>query len=126
VGSGIVLAGTLELRDRIMAKRNKALRSRVFAPCLLSVMMPDEIPGTIEVRCKKAGGAVGQVARAGFLNHQQATLLTHNATRRSIARRGPGLKRIPPLPSPGSFRWKLVPLPGLLSRSMPPRRSPSG
>jgi type II secretory pathway predicted ATPase ExeA len=33
----IVLAGTLELRDRIMAKRNKALRSRVFAPCLMNV-----------------------------------------------------------------------------------------
>ena len=27
----IVMAGTLELRDRIMAKRNKALRSRIFA-----------------------------------------------------------------------------------------------
>jgi type II secretory pathway predicted ATPase ExeA len=65
----IVLAGTLELRDRIMAKRNKALRSRVFAPCLLSVMMPDEIGGMIEFRCKKAGvpnpfeeEAVGKIA----------------------------------------------------------------
>lgn len=51
----IVLAGTLELRDRIMAKRNKALRSRVFAPCLLTVMMPDEIAGMIEFRCERAG-----------------------------------------------------------------------
>ena len=51
----IVMARTLELRDRIMAKRNKALRSRVFAPCLLNVMMPDEIAGMIEFRCNKAG-----------------------------------------------------------------------
>jgi type II secretory pathway predicted ATPase ExeA len=51
----IVLAGTLDLRDRIMAKRNKALRSRVFAPCLLNVMMPDEIAGMIEFRCGRAG-----------------------------------------------------------------------
>lgn len=51
----IVMAGTLELRDRIMAKRNKALRSRVFAPCMLNVMMPDEIAGMIEFRCNKAG-----------------------------------------------------------------------
>jgi hypothetical protein len=33
----IVLAGTLELRDGIMARRNKALRRRIFAPCLLNV-----------------------------------------------------------------------------------------
>ena len=51
----IVLAGTLELRDRIMAKRNKALRSRIFAPCLLNVMMPDEIAGMIDFRCERAG-----------------------------------------------------------------------
>lgn len=51
----IVIAGTLELRDRIMAKRNKALRSRVFAPCILSVMMPDEIANMLDFRCARAG-----------------------------------------------------------------------
>jgi type II secretory pathway predicted ATPase ExeA len=51
----IVMAGTLELRDRIMDKRNKALRSRVFAPNLLTVMTPEEIAGMIEYRCQKAG-----------------------------------------------------------------------
>jgi type II secretory pathway predicted ATPase ExeA len=51
----IVLAGTLDLRDAIMAKRNKAIRSRVFAPCLLNVMTPEEIAGMIEFRCSKAG-----------------------------------------------------------------------
>jgi len=45
------------------------------------------------------GGAVQSVARAGFFDHQQATLLTHNVTR-SVVRRGHGLKRIPPLSSP--------------------------
>jgi general secretion pathway protein A len=51
----IVLAGTLDLRDAIMAKRNKAIRSRVFAPCMLNVMTPEEIAGMIEFRCHKAG-----------------------------------------------------------------------
>jgi general secretion pathway protein A len=51
----IVMAGTLELRDRIMAKRNKALRSRIFAPCMLNPMNELEIRGMIQFRCNRAG-----------------------------------------------------------------------
>jgi general secretion pathway protein A len=51
----IILAGTLDLRDNIMAKRNKAIRSRVFAPCMLEPMVPDEIAAMIEFRCQRTG-----------------------------------------------------------------------
>jgi general secretion pathway protein A len=51
----IVMAGTLELRDRIMAKRNKALRSRVFAPCMLNPLTQAETAAMIALRCQRAG-----------------------------------------------------------------------
>jgi general secretion pathway protein A len=51
----IVMAGTLELRDRILAKRNKALRSRIFAPCLLNPLSSEETARMIAFRCKRAG-----------------------------------------------------------------------
>jgi general secretion pathway protein A len=51
----IVMAGTLELRDRILAKRNKGFRSRVFAPCMLNAMSESEVREMIAFRCKMAG-----------------------------------------------------------------------
>jgi general secretion pathway protein A len=51
----IVMAGTLELRDRIMAKHNKALRSRVFAPCMLNPLTKTETAAMIAFRCQRAG-----------------------------------------------------------------------
>jgi general secretion pathway protein A len=54
----IVMAGTLDLRDRILAKRNKALRSRIFAPCLLNPMSLDETAAMIRFRCERAGLAI--------------------------------------------------------------------
>jgi general secretion pathway protein A len=51
----IVLAGTLELLDRINAKRNKALRSRIFAPCMLNPLSPGETAAMIQFRCDRAG-----------------------------------------------------------------------
>jgi type II secretory pathway predicted ATPase ExeA len=51
----IVLAGTLEMRDRILAKRNKALRSRVFAPCLLNQLSAEETAAMIQFRCDRSG-----------------------------------------------------------------------
>lgn len=51
----IIMAGTLELRDRIMAKRNKALRSRIFAPCMLNPLSAEETAGMIAFRCQRAG-----------------------------------------------------------------------
>ena len=51
----IVMAGTLELRDRIIAKRNKALASRIFSPCLLDAMSQAEMAAMIDFRCRRAG-----------------------------------------------------------------------
>lgn len=51
----IVIAGTLELRDRILAKRNKALKSRIFAPCMLNPLTRDETEAMIAFRCQRAG-----------------------------------------------------------------------
>jgi len=51
----ICLAGTLELRDRIMAKRNKALKSRIFAPCMLNPLSVEDTVAMIEFRCRRAG-----------------------------------------------------------------------
>ena len=51
----IVVAGTLELRDRILAKKNKALRSRVFAPCLFTNLGPSETAEMIQFRCDRFG-----------------------------------------------------------------------
>jgi general secretion pathway protein A len=51
----IVMAGTLEMRDRILAKRSKALRSRVFAPCMLVDLSPQDTAAMIAFRCDRAG-----------------------------------------------------------------------
>jgi general secretion pathway protein A len=51
----IIMAGTLELRDRILAKKNKALRSRVFSPCMITPMGPMETSEMIRFRCERAG-----------------------------------------------------------------------
>lgn len=47
----IVLAGQLELRDRLLEKKNKALYSRIFAPSLLSPMTQQETHDMIVHRC---------------------------------------------------------------------------
>lgn len=48
----IVLAGQLELRDRLLDPRLKALYSRLIGPCLLTALGPDEIPKMVDFRCK--------------------------------------------------------------------------
>lgn len=49
----IVLAGNLELRDRLKQRRHKPLLSRIFAPSLISPMTPDEMRGMLQVRCDR-------------------------------------------------------------------------
>ena len=49
----IVLAGNLELRDRLKQPRHKPLLSRIFAPSLISPMMPSEMRGMLELRCNR-------------------------------------------------------------------------
>jgi general secretion pathway protein A len=49
----IVLAGNLELRDRLKLKKHKPLLSRVFAPSLISPMTLEETRGMLEVRCER-------------------------------------------------------------------------
>jgi general secretion pathway protein A len=49
----IVLAGNLELRDRLLLRRNKALASRIFAPSLVNTMTEDEMVGMLRVRCDR-------------------------------------------------------------------------
>lgn len=51
----IVMAGTLELRDRILAKKNKALRSRIFAPCMLNTLTLEETGKMLQFRCERSG-----------------------------------------------------------------------
>lgn len=51
----IVMAGTLELRDRILAKKNKALRSRIFSPCFITSMAPAETAEMVRFRCGRVG-----------------------------------------------------------------------
>jgi general secretion pathway protein A len=47
----IVLAGQLELRDRLKDPSKKALRSRIFAPSLLAPLTLDETVDMLEFRC---------------------------------------------------------------------------
>jgi type II secretory pathway predicted ATPase ExeA len=47
-----VISGQLELRDRLLTKRHKALMSRVFAPCLLNRFTEDETEGMLRERCR--------------------------------------------------------------------------
>jgi general secretion pathway protein A len=49
---GIVLVGSLQLRDLILDEKNKPLYSRVVAPSTLDPMTPDEVKGLIETRQK--------------------------------------------------------------------------
>ena len=46
----IVLAGQLELRDRMMTRRYKAFRSRVVAPVVLELFAPEETASMIAFR----------------------------------------------------------------------------
>jgi general secretion pathway protein A len=50
----IVLAGQLELRDRLLDKKNRALKSRIFAPTLMSALSPEETRDMIAFRCDLA------------------------------------------------------------------------
>lgn len=50
----IILAGQLELRDRLLSDANKAIKSRIIAASLLAPMTPAEISAMIEHRCKLA------------------------------------------------------------------------
>jgi type II secretory pathway predicted ATPase ExeA len=47
-----VLAGQLDLRDRLIQKKNKALRSRIFAPVILNAMGHEETAAMIQHRCE--------------------------------------------------------------------------
>jgi general secretion pathway protein A len=53
----IILAGQLELRDRLKDPSKKAIRSRIFAPSLLAPLTHEETAGMIEFRCKRFGVA---------------------------------------------------------------------
>ena len=47
-----IIAGQLELRDRLLTKKHRALMSRVFAPCLLNRFSEDETEGMLRERCR--------------------------------------------------------------------------
>lgn len=51
----IVVAGNLELRDRLKQQRHKPLRTRVFAPSLISAMTHDEMAEMLRLRCEREG-----------------------------------------------------------------------
>lgn len=51
----LVIAGQLDLRDRLLSKRHKPLLSRVWAPCLLNPLTADEVRAMLELRCDLAG-----------------------------------------------------------------------
>ena len=51
----IVVAAQLDLRDRLLMKRNKAIKSRIFAPCLVRPLSAEETAGMITFRCDRAG-----------------------------------------------------------------------
>lgn len=50
----IVLAGQLELKYKLMDETKKALRSRIFAPSILSPLSPEETRQMIIFRCDQA------------------------------------------------------------------------
>jgi general secretion pathway protein A len=50
----IVLAGQLELRDRLLTESNKAIKSRIFASSTLDSLTPDEMTAMIQHRCSFA------------------------------------------------------------------------
>ena len=50
----IVMAGQLELRDRLLSENNKAIKSRIFTASTLDPLTPDEMGGMIDHRCRFA------------------------------------------------------------------------
>jgi general secretion pathway protein A len=50
----IVMAGQLDLRDRLLMPKHKALFSRIFAPTLLNPLLYDEMVGMLKARCDLA------------------------------------------------------------------------
>jgi general secretion pathway protein A len=51
----VVLAGQLELRDRLKEPGSRALRSRIMTPSLLDPLAPEEMAEMIDFRCRVAG-----------------------------------------------------------------------
>jgi general secretion pathway protein A len=51
----VVLSAQLELRDKLMDKSKKALRSRIFAPSMLAPLSLQETEAMVNFRCKQAG-----------------------------------------------------------------------
>ena len=51
----LVVAAQVDIRDRLVSRRNKAIRSRIFAPCLIKRFTADETAGMIAFRCQQAG-----------------------------------------------------------------------
>jgi general secretion pathway protein A len=49
----IVLAGQIELRDRLLDPSQKAIRSRIFAPSVLAPLTPGETKAMLEFRCEQ-------------------------------------------------------------------------
>lgn len=47
----VVLAGQLDLRDRLLLPKHKAIFSRIFAPTLLNPLLYDEMVGMLKARC---------------------------------------------------------------------------
>lgn len=50
----VVMAGQLDLRDRLLLPKNKALFSRIFAPTLLNPLLYPEMVGMLKARCDLA------------------------------------------------------------------------
>jgi general secretion pathway protein A len=50
----IVIAGQLELRDRLLSDKYKALYRRIIAPSLLDALTLQEVAGMLEYRCNLA------------------------------------------------------------------------
>jgi general secretion pathway protein A len=50
----VIVAGQIELRDRIMLKRARAFASRVFSPVIIRPLSPRETPAMVRFRCKRA------------------------------------------------------------------------
>lgn len=51
----IVLAGNLDLRDRLRLRRHKPLKSRIFAPSIIGSLTYDEMAQMLRVRCDREG-----------------------------------------------------------------------
>src|SRR5262249_48546882 len=49
----IIMAGNLEVGGRLRQRKNKALRSRIFAPSVVNTMTFDDMVGMLGVRCDR-------------------------------------------------------------------------